>query len=374
MGDEALIMNERQGAERARREDVFYRRVVEGMRCGILTLNASGELLTVNELGREILEVQEPIKEARPVRDVLAHHPRLAQVLLDALSMSHLPNRAELELRTRADDGRTIGFTVSHIQHELSGEVEGLAVFFKDLTQVEQREEQERLRDRLAALGQMAASMAHEIRNPLASIDVTATLLRRKLDASDEGAQRLVAKILDEIERLNETVTQGLEFARSISPERVRQPLAPLLDSALAEAESRFPGHGVTIERHFDDATPEVPIDRNFVQQVFVNLAVNAFQAMESRGTLRVTVRPVARPDLAAHAAEVLVADDGPGIPAEVRDKLFYPFVTTKKQGSGIGLAMARKIIECHDGFIDVTSELGEGTTFRVRLPALGGE
>jgi nitrogen-specific signal transduction histidine kinase len=336
------------------------------MRCAILTVDGTGRVLTINAMAREILEIEGPIEPGRPVEDVLAAHPRLAEVLRDSLEMSYLPNRAELEIRSRDDDGRTIGFTISPIIGERGPS--GLALFFKDLTQVERQEEQDRLRDRLAALGQMAASLAHEIRNPLASIDVTATLLKRRLASRDEDL-RLAEKIVDEVERLNRTVTRGLEFARAITPERVRQPLAPLLDEALEEARSRFAAPWLVVERRYDPGAPRAPVDAHLMRQVFVNLIANAIEAMGDAGTLTLAVHPVSRPDRAPVAVELVVRDTGPGIPAEVREKIFYPFVTTKKSGSGIGLAMARKIVECHHGRIDVESGPESGTAFRLRLP-----
>lgn len=348
----------------------FFKHVIEGMRCGIVTVDSEGRVLTVNELAREILELDNAVECTGHVRKVLARHPRLADVLIDALEMSHPPNRAEMEIRSREEDGRTIGFTISAIKSD--GRTTGVALFFKDLTQVERQEEQDRLRDRLAALGQMAASMAHEIRNPLASIDVTASLLKRKLTGREEEL-RLVAKIVDEVNRLNRTVTRGLEFARGVFPELTPQRVETLLSAALDEVTARYPEAQVDVRRQFDPQAPAVSCDGNLMQQVFANLIFNAFEAMEGRGTLTLELRAIARPERHPGAVEVLVHDNGPGISHEVADKLFYPFITTKKGGSGIGLAMARKIVECHHGLIDVKSPPGEGTTFRIVIPVSSG-
>lgn len=346
--------------------DVFFRRVIEGMRCGIVTVDRLGNVLTVNHQAREILEMEGLLGEGK-VEEVFAQHPRLAQVLRDSLEMSYLPNREEMEIRSREDDGRTIGFTISPIPGEEGPQ--GVALFFKDLTLVERQEEQERLRERLVALGQMAASLAHEIRNPLASIDVTATLLKRRLSGRDEDLKGLVKKITDEVERLNRTVTQGLEFARVLCLERVRQDLLPLLQAALAETVARFSGNQVEVQWVVPDDLAPLPVDGNLFRQVFVNLFLNAFEAMEGRGRLVIEIRQICRSDHRPLFLEVVIADDGPGISPEVRDKIFHPFVTTKKGGSGIGLAMARKIVESHHGLIDVQSTPGTGTVFRVRIP-----
>ncbi len=350
--------------------ELFFRRVIEGMRCAIVTVDREGRVLTVNELAREILELDNSIEIGAHVTKVLARHPRLAEVLLDALEMSHPPNRAEMEIRSREEDGRTIGFTISAIKD--ADATSGVALFFKDLTMVERQEEQDRLRDRLAALGQMAASMAHEIRNPLASIDVTASLLKRKLSGRDEEL-RLISKIVDEVERLNRTVTRGLEFARGVFPELSEQRVERLLEAAVSEAQARYPEAKVDIECRFEPGAPPVACDGGLIQQVFANLIFNAFEAMNGNGLLSLELRALARPERDPGAVEIVVRDNGPGLSHEVADKIFYPFITTKKGGSGIGLAMARKIIECHHGLIDVKSSPGCGTAFRVVLPRDGG-
>jgi PAS domain S-box-containing protein len=368
MGEDPTATGSEEGARvsLAEQSNAFFRQVVDGMRCGILTVDREGRLLTLNELAREILELEQEAPCGRPLREVLRRHPRLTDVLLDSLEMSQMPNRSEMEIRTRGDDGRTIGFTISPIVDE--GEKKGVALFFKDLTQVEQQEEQERLRDRLAALGQMAASLAHEIRNPLASIDVMTSLLKRRL--ADHGEEiDLVEKIAGEVARLNRTVTQGLEFARPISPDRREQDVAPVLDQALQEVQNHFPEVRVDVVRDYDPHTPRVPLDAGLLRPVLVNLILNAFEALEGQGRLTLRVRQGPEGAPRARWAEIEIADDGPGIPADVLEKIFYPFVTTKESGSGIGLAMARKVVECHHGLIDVTTQPGDGTTFRLRLP-----
>ncbi|RMG47652.1 MAG: PAS domain-containing protein [Acidobacteria bacterium] len=349
-------------------DDAYFRRLVEGMRCGLLTVDRGGRILTINALARQILDLddEDPI-EGMPVRQALARHPRLAEVLLDALEMSHLPNRAELEIRSREDDGKTIGFTISPIPGD-DGEAAGIGLFFKDLTHVERLEEQEKLRDRLAALGQMGASLAHEIRNPLASIEVTVGLLRRRLRDRPEEL-RLVEKIVSDVARVNRIVSEGLEFARPVAPEWAPHEVSSLLERAVEEASARFGPHRVEVERDYEPALPPVIVDGGLIRQMLVNIVLNAFEAMEGRGRLRLEVRGLARPGQDPAAVEIRIADDGPGIQDEVREKIFYPFVTSKRNGSGLGLPMARKIAECHHGMIDVMDGPEGGTVFRIRLP-----
>ena len=159
------------------RRFAFLNGLIGGMRCGVVSTDTEGRLVLLNEHARRILELaQTPVTGTR-LWQALPRHPEIVQALLDSFRLSSLPNRAEMELpRT----GKSIGFTLSMVRAE-DGEPSGAAMFFKDLTPIEHKEEQERLKDRLAALGQMAASMAHEIRNPLAAIDVTCKLLERRL-------------------------------------------------------------------------------------------------------------------------------------------------------------------------------------------------
>ena len=200
--------------------------------------------------------------------------------------MTTLPNRAEIDLRCRSQKGKTIGFTLSMVPGP-DGTPEGAAIFFKDLTYVEHREEQERLRDRLAALGQMAANLAHEIRNPLASIEVTCSLLKRKLPP-EPAARDLLDKIVAEVRRLNRTITSSLEFVRPLSLTLASARLEPVLDEAITVALGRRGRPEIRVERRYAAALPPFLMDPAQVRQVFENLLINAMEAMGDRGTVTV--------------------------------------------------------------------------------------
>lgn len=371
---------------REQAEDAFYRSLIDGMRCGILIISRQGVVLKVNELGRQILELPEPAGAGAPVEQVLQEHPQLAQILKESFSMSSLPNRAEIDLRSRSDKGKTIGFTLSLVPGE-DGAPAGAAIFFKDLTHVEQKEEQERLRDRLAALGQMAASLAHEIRNPLASIEVTSKLLGRRASLDAQGRD-LLDKIATEVRRLNRTITSSLEYVRPLSLTLAVSPLEPVLEEALTIALKRHGRQGIKVERSYRPELPAIAMDRAQLRQVFENLFLNALEAMGERGVLGVETSTAPAPLAAAtpyrppgdgssadtrQALEryvvVRITDTGPGIALQHQDKLFYPFFTTKKQGSGVGLSMARKIVDSHRGLLDFENRPEGGAAFRVRLP-----
>ncbi|HEY0285338.1 MAG TPA: histidine kinase dimerization/phospho-acceptor domain-containing protein, partial [Vicinamibacterales bacterium] len=187
-----------------RESDRFFRRLVGGMRNGVLAITRDGNVAEINGEAARIFQIKRsPHIVGRHFSRVLAKHPDMVRVLHSAFELSHLPNRAELRLKTT---GKVIGYTLSHVRDE-HGRSTGIALFFKDLTKVEQLEERERLRDRLVALGEMAAAIAHEVKNPLAGIEVMAGLLKRQASVADSpDAQSLLNDIINEAKMANQIV------------------------------------------------------------------------------------------------------------------------------------------------------------------------
>lgn len=367
--------------------DTFFRGLINGMRCGILTMDEDGRLVLSNDLAHQILELTEPPEPGALVDEALQEHPQIARILRESFRMSSLPNRAEIELRSRSQKAKTIGFTVSLVPDD-QGRPVGAAIFFKDLTHVEHKEEQERLRDRLAALGQMSANLAHEIRNPLAAIEVSCSLLKRRLPEKEPGRD-LLDKIIVEVRRLNRTISSSLEFVKPLSLTLAPGVIEPILEEALLVAHGRRGRAGIRTERRYTPDLPRFLMDRGQLRQVFENLFLNAMEAMGEEGVLTIETSVTPAPDAAsvpyrppgAGAADpwqgfdryvvIGVIDTGHGIAEDHRDKLFYPFFTTKKQGSGVGLSMAKKIVDSHRGLIDVESSPGMGAVFTVRIPLI---
>ena len=359
--------------------DLFFRHLVSSMRNGVLAITRDGRVAIMNEVAYRIFEI-EPREDdiGRPYTEVLRNQLDVQRIVGAAFDLAHLPNRAELRLKP---SGKVIGYTLSHILGQ-DGQPEGAALFFKDLTLVEQMEERERLRDRLAALGEMAAAIVHEVKNPLAGIEVMAGLLRRRIPDSPD-AQALVNDIINEAKTANAIVIEVLEFVRPIRLQVERTSIAQVLHDAMTMAERKVPVREARMSLSIQEQLPLIQADHHQLCQLFGNLLINALEALDGKGTITITAaqgveyQEVAlAPGRRAPGATLVVevSDDGPGVAPEVLDRVFNPFFTTKPQGSGLGLAIVRKIVDAHNGHIDLKTAAGQGTHFRVTLPLRTGE
>jgi signal transduction histidine kinase len=359
--------------------DRFYRQLVLGMRNGVLAVTRDGRVAVMNDVAYRILEITPQDDHlGREYTTVLASQPDVVRILSAAFDLEHLPNRAELRLKP---SGKVIGYTLSHILGE-DGRPDGAAVFFKDLTLVEQMEERDRLRDRLAALGEMAAAIAHEVKNPLAGIEVMAGLLRRRV-SNDPDAQSLVNDIIGEAKNANAIVIEVLEFVRPIRLQVEQTSIAQVLHDSLAMAERKVNRGGVRLTLDIQEQLPLIRADHHQLCQLFGNLLINGLEALGGAGSIAVAARqgveyqePAALPGGRDPGATLVIdiVDDGPGLPPETAERVFNPFFTTKPQGSGLGLAIVRKIVDAHEGHIDLTTAPGQGARFRVTLPLNSGE
>jgi two-component system sensor histidine kinase HydH len=236
---------------------------------------------------------------------------------------------------------------------------------------LEQAQEEARRSERLAALGQMSAGLAHEIRNPLGVIKGSAEMLHQKLGESNPLASELAGYISSETNRLSALVTRFLDFARPLHAELAPAEITAVLDRALRSVALTQKDELVRVERQYEANLPLVPLDESLCEQAFVNLIQNAYDAMgTSGGTVR--VRVATANNAGREGVEVRIEDTGPGVPAELREQIFNPFVTTKKTGVGLGLSIVSRIVDGHHGTIRV--ETGgndqQGACFVVFLPA----
>src|SRR5262249_2755385 len=314
--------------------DSFFRHIVAGMRNGVLAITREGTLALLNEEGYRIFDVEpQPDDLGKPAAEVLRAHPDVVRQLLSAFEMHMLPNRAETRLRP---SGKVIGYTLAFVRDD-AGEVIGVAMFFKDLTRVEQLEERERLRDRLAAVGEMAAAIAHEVKNPLAGIEVMAGLLRRKIpDIPD--AQSVLTDIIAEAKMANAIVQEVLEFVRPIRLQVEHTAIADALHAAVQLADTKAERGSIPVAVDVPVGLPEIQADHDQLTQLFTNLLINAYEAMQGKGRVAITAGAMRQDDggEGREAVRIELMDDGPGMAPDVAERVFDPFFTTKAQGSGL--------------------------------------
>ncbi|WP_338871790.1 GAF domain-containing protein [Myxococcus stipitatus] len=318
-------------------------------------------------LTRELVMVEDAVADVR-VDQSLRESSNAQAFLVLPLVVRERPVGVMVATETR----RPRRFTPAEIErasaiaNQLALALEG-ARLVEDLkdSYVELARTQEQLvrRERLAALGELSAVVAHEVRNPLGAIFNSVASIRRIIGPGSP-AEPLVDIVAEEADRLNRIVADLLTFARPPAPHPHPVPLAPLVEDAVRGALAESPG-AVRVELDLEEDVPPVTVDERMMRQAFLNLAINAMQAMPHGGRLRAAVRR------AAGAPEVMVefSDTGPGITAEVRARIFEPFFTTKAKGTGLGLAVVKRIIESHQGHLTLDSQPGHGTCFRLYLP-----
>jgi two-component system sensor histidine kinase PilS (NtrC family) len=343
----------------------FNEYVINSLLSGLVTTDADGRILTFNRAASVILGIASAHAIRRDAFEVLQLPPD-ARVRMASLSDTRA---LKIDTQHRTGDGRSIdlGLTVSTLTFP-DGRA-GFLFTFQDVTDVRRLERDARLQQRLAAVGEMAAGIAHEIRNPLASMSGSIQVLRGELSLSDEQAQ-LMDIVLRESERLNDTIKSFLAYAR---PQRFA--LARLDIRKVVQDAALLLRNSAEVREHHTIAVdvPQDPVwceaDENQIRQVIWNLATNGLRAMGQGGRLLLAVAT----DNDGSAATLLtVQDAGCGIPPEELDHIFQPFHSSFEKGSGLGLAIVHRIVTDYNGTINVSSTVGAGTVVTVRLPIRG--
>jgi signal transduction histidine kinase len=278
----------------------------------------------------------------------------MLQCFLAAISISGLLLAAALGERRHAQQ------KVSALNHELRHSLEALARAQSELV----------ARERMAALGELAASMAHEVRNPLGAIANCVTALRHQPGRRPDTQQESLFEIIvEEVQRLDELIRGLLDFARPVEPQPRPEPLEPVVEGALSAAlRAQAISSQVTVQREVAPDLPLALVDVQLLHVALSNLFTNALQAMPQGGDLNVRIEREQRSG--ASRLELSISDTGTGIAPEVQQRIFEPFFTTRATGTGLGLSIVRRIVEGHSGEVEVRSTVGRGTTFTVRLPS----
>lgn len=340
-----------------------HERIVASIRSGVVTTDLQGRIYTFNAAAEEITGYKEADVRGE---DASIFFGDIQNIISDSLELTEIPEgspRFEADCLTADGLRLRLGFSVSPLYSE-TGETTGTVVSFQDLTQIRALEETSRRQDRLAAIGRMAASIAHEIRNPLAAMRGSIQMLRADLKG-DSSQTELMEIILRESDRLNRIIGDFLTYARPRSIVHSKVDVGELLQQTFTLLRHSAELH----ENHVLEAnTPSLPTlinaDSEQLQQVFWNLARNALNAMPKGGTLRASVQQNSH-----NRMRITFADSGRGMSPEQVEHLFEPFSSTTG-GTGLGLSIVYQIIRDHGGTINVRSREGQGTTITVELPA----
>jgi two-component system sensor histidine kinase AtoS len=342
---------------------------------GIVTVDLEGRVVTLNPAAELMTGFFAGEVAGRYCTEVFAQTPDLGEVLMATLANRTPALGTTLMLRRRGGRGLPVEVSVSPLRGSEGKEL-GVIGVFRDLSRVRQLEERLRRSDRLAAVGELAAGLAHEIKNPLTSLLTFSRRLTRAFEDAD-FRQKFQTVVPRELERINGIVEGLLELARparlTFKPVRV----ATLLERAVELYGSRIEAQRIDVQRDYARDLPAIWADQEALYQALVNLVTNALDAMPSGGVL--VLRAAAEAEGAGSGrvgagrrVAIEIEDSGVGIPPAVVDRVFNPFFSTKDSGTGLGLALTYKIVDDHGGSIDVRSSTpGVGTTFRLVLPVM---
>lgn len=345
--------------------------VIDSLTSGLATTDTRGRILTFNRAAQLITGQPEQVR-GRPVSEVLALPPEFEASLEPTLMGAR---RSRIEYRYSTPDGRRIEIGLTAAPLVTPAGLTGFLFAFQDVTETRRLEREARLQQRLAAVGEMAAGIAHEIRNPLASMSGSIQILRQELPLTDEQAQ-LMDIVLRESERLNNTIRSFLAYARpqrfATSQLDLRRVLS---DTALLLRNSAECSDAHTIDVDVGATEVWFEADEAQIKQIVWNLATNGLRAMPDGGRLRLTTQ--IEPDLASREGRGVVVlqveDEGVGIAPEEVDGIFQPFRGAFAKGTGLGLAIVHRIVSDYGGAIQVASRPGAGTTVKIRFPGAAG-
>jgi two-component system sensor histidine kinase PilS (NtrC family) len=337
----------------------FNAYVIDNLLSGLVTADADGRILTFNRGASIITGLKPEDAIGHDVAEVL----QLPRPFRSRLTSAASIRSARVDIEFRTGDGRTIEIGLAASTLTFPNGHTGYLITFQDVTELKRLERTGRMQQRLAAVGEMAAGIAHEIRNPLASMSGSMQVLRQELQLTGEQAQ-LMDIVLRESERLNDTIRSFLAYARPQRFSITRLDLRTVLQDTAAllrNSPDVHEGHVVDVDVPADPVWFEA--DENQIRQIVWNLATNGLRAMSGSGRLVLAV--------AAEGSAVMlsVQDHGCGIPAEELDGIFQPFRSSFEKGTGLGLAIVYRIVTDYNGTIQVSSTVGAGTTVRVRLP-----
>ena len=346
--------------------------ILSSIAAGVVTLDSDGFVLTWNAAAERIVRLRANRVEGLHSERVLdrlkiaeADKDTLRNAVRSVSETGETYQAYKLVFRRDNRDEAYINLSISQLLNS-AGEQLGLVLIFEDTTREIKMENEFRRMGELAAVGQLAASIAHELRNPLSSIKGAAQFLQKEYE-DHSAIVEFLGIIIDEVNGLNKLTTEFLDFARPMQLELKPTSVNDVVDKTLQLMSVHITDNNVVVKEELDQSVPNIQADEDQLEQVLRNILINALQAMPGGGLLT-----VATGRAPMGGAYMSVADNGTGIAKDSLDRIFQPFITTKTKGTGLGLSVVQKIVENHGGRIEVASEVDKGSTFTVFLPQSG--
>ncbi len=351
----------------------FYENLLSSLSDGIMVLNEEKRIIYVNPAWEQLCRVSFASIRELPFHDFALRNPHLESLVEKTMETGASHHEMDYSYRT-PDGGDVPVFITTSLIAGIAGTTAGLALTFQDISYFKEIETNTKQAHRLHLLGKLAATMAHEIKNPLGGIRGSAQLL--DMETRDQDQKVLLQAIIKEVDRINRIVETALDLKRSrelrTSPVNIHKTLNEIL---LLEKRNEK-SSGINFKVEFDPSIPHIPADEAQLTQLFLNLIRNGVEAMDGEGEMAISTRVSSEYQVQQDAQKppsrmllVEVRDKGKGIPPEVRENLFTPFFTTKKAGSGLGLIVCQQVAEKHKGWIKLGQNPEGGTSVKVWLP-----
>jgi len=338
--------------------------ILGNLQDGILLFTGDGRAVLVSEAAQRFLNKEKDNILGLQASEIFDRSTVLGRTLREAFDTGSTVVQEEVQ----TESGRRLQASVDFIFDDRTRTGLGALVTLHDLESVEEIESELELSRRMAAIGRLTAGVGHEVKNPINAIVVHLELLKNKLGHDHAPASRHLEVIDSEIHRLDRVVQTLVDFSRPVELQLREQDLGSIVGDVLALATDELTTRNVTLESRLPETPMIVNVDSDLLKQAVLNVTLNAAQAMPDGGNLRVILEEERR------MAVLRIADEGVGIPPEIREKIFDLYFTTKTGGSGIGLAMTYRILQLHHGSVDVQSKVGRGTEFFLRIPLAATE
>ena len=351
----------------------YHHSILESMETGVLACNRQGQITAINGAASRILNLEEGSANGKELDEALGRRNLFGRILQQLLRSEPVDERIELKLKRSGDEPKWIELRTSVLRGK-NGQVAGATFMLDEITDRKMMRRQIELKDRLAAMGEVSAGIAHEFRNALHALNGLAKLITRRA-AGDERVEPIAREILEENKRLETTLNELLSFLKpqGIQPERIE--IREFLQSLVLPFREMEANRAIRFHLSIGDNLPAMRADRAMLIQAIRNLVQNAVIALAGEGEVTIRVSMI-HPNLTGMKKKakeyfvLSVCDTGPGISKEVQEKIFRPFFTTRSEGTGLGLSVVQKVVASHGGCLEMENDPHGGAIFTIFLPA----